>query len=54
MKYYVYAGYYENFISGHKLPKPYVLRDTFKTFDEACEYVMENWEDDDIFFLQKM
>ena len=39
MKYYVYAGYYENFISGHKLPKPYTLRDEFKTFDEALDYV---------------
>ena len=28
--YYVYAGYYENYISGHKLPKPYVLKDEFK------------------------
>ena len=45
MKYYVYAGYYENFISGHKLPKPYTLRDEFKTFDEALDYVWENWED---------
>ena len=45
MKYYVYAGYYENFISGHKLPKPYTLRDEFKTFDEAFDYVLENWED---------
>lgn len=50
--YYVYAGYYENFISGHKLPKPYALRDEFKTFDEALDYVWENWEDDDIFFTE--
>lgn len=52
MKYYVYAGYYENFISGHKLPKPYILRDEFKTFDDALDYVWENWEDDDIFFTE--
>ena len=52
MKYYVYSGYYENFISGHKLPKPYTLRDEFKTFDEALDYVWENWEDDDIFFTE--
>ena len=52
MKYYVYAGYYENFISGHKLPKPYTLRDEFKTFDEALDYVLENWEDDAIFFTE--
>ena len=52
MKYYVYAGYYENFISGHKLPKPYTLRDEFKTFDEALDYVLENWEDDVIFFTE--
>ena len=52
MKYYVYAGYYENFISGHKLPKPYTLRDEFKTFDEALDYVWENWEDDAIFFTE--
>ena len=51
-KYYVYAGYYENFISGHKLPKPYTLRDEFKTFDEALDYVLENWEDDAIFFTE--
>ena len=52
MKYYVYAGYYENFISGHKLPKPYTLRDEFKTFDDALDYVLENWEDDAIFFTE--
>ena len=52
MKYYVYAGYYENFISGHKLPKPYTLRDEFKTFNEALDYVLENWEDDAIFFTE--
>ena len=52
MKYYVYAGYYENYISGHKLPKPYTLRDEFKTFDEALDYVLENWEDDAIFFTE--
>ena len=52
MKYYVYAGYYENFISGHKLPKPYTLRDEFKTFDEALDYVWENYEDDAIFFTE--
>ena len=52
MKYYIYAGYYENFISGHKLPKPYLLRDEFKTFDDALDYVLENWEDDDIFFTE--
>ena len=50
--YYVYAGYYENFISGHKLPKPYTLRDKFKTFDEALDYVWENYEDDAIFFTE--
>ena len=52
MKFYVYAGYYENFISGHKLPKPYILRDEFKTFDEALDYVWENWEDDAIYFTE--
>ena len=46
--YYVYAGYYENFISGHKLPKPYTLRAEFKTFDDAVNFVWENWEDDGI------
>lgn len=50
--YYVYAGYYENIISGHKLPNPYTLRDKFKTFDEALDYVWENWEDDAIFFTE--
>ena len=50
--YYVYAGYYENIISGHKLPKPYTLRDEFKTFDEALDYVWGNWEDDAIFFTE--
>lgn len=50
--YYVYAGYYENFISGHKLPKPYTLRAEFKTFDDAVNFVWENWEDDGIFFTE--
>ena len=50
--YYVYAGYYENFISGHKLPKPYTLRAEFKTFDDAVNFVWKNWEDDGIFFTE--
>ena len=52
MKYYVYAGYYENYISGHKLPKPYVLRDEFKSFGEAFDFLYDNWPDDQIFFTK--
>lgn len=52
MKYYVYAGYYENFISGHELPKPYVLRDEFETFEDAYDYLMDEWPDEGVFFTQ--
>lgn len=37
-KYYVYAGYYENYISSEPMPKPYVLRKTFRSIDRAIEY----------------
>ena len=42
-KYYLYAGYYELFLSGHELPRPYVFVEEFDSFDDY---------DDDIFFTQ--
>ena len=37
-KYYVYAGYWENYISSEHMPAPYVLRKTFRSIDRALEY----------------
>lgn len=37
-KFYVYAGYYENFISTHPMPAPYVLRRICRTIENAIKY----------------
>lgn len=37
-KYYVYAGYYENYISSEPMPDPYILRRTFRSIDRAIDY----------------
>lgn len=37
-KYYVYAGYYENYISSEPMPEPYVLRKTFRDIDSAIDF----------------
>lgn len=37
-KFYVYAGYYENYISSKPMPRPYVLRKTFRSIDRAINY----------------
>lgn len=37
-KFYVYAGYYENYISSEPMPKPYVLDRTFRSIDAAIDY----------------
>ena len=37
-KYYVYAGYYENYISSKPMPRPYILRRTFRSIDRAINY----------------
>jgi hypothetical protein len=50
-KYYLYAGYYELFLSGHELPQPYVFVEEFDSFDDAMQYYYDNY-DDDIFFTQ--
>lgn len=43
-KIYVYAGYYELFITDKELPNPYVWLGTFDNMEEAEEYALE--EDD--------
>lgn len=43
-KFYVYAGYYELYISAKEMPKPYVLLKTFRSIDRAIEYA-ESYED---------
>jgi len=50
-KYYLYAGYYELFISGHELKKPYVLLEEFDTMEDALDYAEENYGDT-VFFTQ--
>lgn len=50
MKYYVYVGYYENFITGHKLPKPYELEKQFNDLEDAIEYVIGEYDDDSLFY----
>ena len=37
-KYYVYAGYYENYISSEPMPTPYILRKTFRKINRAIQY----------------
>ena len=37
-KFYVYAGYYENYISTQPMPAPYVLRRTCRTIENAIKY----------------
>ena len=37
-KYYVYAGYYENYISSKPMPAPYILRRTCRTIEIAINY----------------
>lgn len=37
-KFYVYAGYYENYISSEPMPAPYVLRRTCRTIENAIKY----------------
>lgn len=43
-KYYVYAGYYENYISSKPMPSPYILRRTFNNINSAINYA-ESIED---------
>lgn len=52
IKYYVYAGYYENYITGHKLPPPYILREVFDSFNNAQDYVMANYGDDTVLYTE--
>ena len=37
-KFYVYAGYWENYISTQPMPAPYVLRRTCRTIENAIKY----------------
>lgn len=37
-KFYVYAGYYENYISTQPMPAPYVLRRTCRAIENAIKY----------------
>lgn len=43
-KFYVYAGYYENYISSKPMPKPYILRRTFRSINAAINYA-ESFDD---------
>lgn len=37
-KFYVYAGYYENYISSERMPKPFILQGVRYTIEEAISY----------------
>lgn len=37
-KFYVYAGYYENYISSERMPKPFILQGVRDTIEEAISY----------------
>ena len=37
-KFYVYAGYWENYISSEPMPAPYVKRRAFSNIDRAIDY----------------
>ena len=43
-KFYVYAGYYELYISSEPMPAPYMYQAEFETINEAIEYA-EEWDD---------
>lgn len=47
-KYYVYAGYYELFVSSEPMPAPYILQKTFRSIDRAIEYA-ESWGDNIVY-----
>lgn len=47
-KFYVYAGYYELFISTQPMPAPYVLLKTFRKIDRAIEYA-ESFDDNVVY-----
>ena len=47
-KFYVYAGYYELFISSQPMPAPYVLLKTFRKIDRAIEYT-ESFDDNVVY-----
>lgn len=44
MKFYVYAGYYELFISSEPMPEPYMYQAEFDNLDEAINFA-EEWDD---------
>ena len=37
-KFYVYAGYYENYISSKRMPKQFILQGVRDTIEEAISY----------------
>lgn len=39
-KFYVYAGYWENYISSKPMPTPYVFRRAFRDIDRAIDYAV--------------
>ena len=41
MKYKIYAGYYEIYVTESELNKPYMLQLETDSVDEACEYLDE-------------
>lgn len=47
-KFYVYAGYYELYISSEEMPAPYMYQAEFDDIEKAIEYA-EEWEDTIIF-----
>ena len=47
-RFYVYAGYYENYISAKPMPAPYVKRRTFSSIERAIDYA-ESFGDTVIF-----
>lgn len=47
-KFYVYAGYYELYISSKEMPAPYMYQADFDNIEEAIKFA-EEWEDTIIF-----
>ena len=43
-KFYVYAGYWENYISSKPMPSPYVKRRTFSNIDAVINYAEDLWD----------
>lgn len=53
MDIYVYAGYYELFVTSKKLNSPFLLQGFFKTVKEAETFIAHNFDVDDNIYYER-